>query len=306
MSKDKNLYDILKTTLSVNTISDIAKKLFLSEPYISKLLKQTERKYNVVLINRNNKPIKLTKAGEVFLKDLQIILDSKNELAYDLEPFKKVRKSEIKIAFNQPWLETSAQSVIPFLVHEFPEFTFSFYDQTTNLAQENFLNHSIDIFVGKLLVNKNISSVHFIDSQLAFLIPSSCPLSKIKENTLTPTIFKRFDNQKYISLTDDSFFQAMIDHLFQENEITLNKVVKVSNSLMTRKLALQGMGYTVISKRFAREIAKDKLNVKIINIPKNMLQLNNGISILNSSPEIIKEIGNVLHHFLLNNKNLMD
>lgn len=81
MSKDKNLYNILKTTLSVNTISDIAKKLFLSEPYISKLLKQTERKYNVVLINRNNKPIKLTKAGEVFLKDLQIILDSKNELA---------------------------------------------------------------------------------------------------------------------------------------------------------------------------------------------------------------------------------
>ncbi|WP_103661252.1 LysR family transcriptional regulator [Lactobacillus sp. HT06-2] len=305
MSKEKNLYDILKTASSVNTISEIARRLFISEPYISKLLRQAENKYGVILIDRNQKPIKLTKAGEVFLKDLQTILESQNELTYDLEPFSKFKNYEIKIAFNQPWLETSAQGVIPFLVHEYPEFTFSFYDQTTNLAQENLLNRSIDLFVGKLLVNKNITSIHFTDSSLALLIPSNCSLFKLKETELTPNIFKKFNNQKYISLTDDSFFQAMIDHLFQENEVTLNKVVKVSNSLITRELAIQGMGYTIITQQSAQDIEKEN-EVKVITIPKNMLELSNGVSYLNSSSKIIKEVGNKLYEFLISNKNLIN
>lgn len=304
MSKEKNLYDILKTSLSVTTVNGIAKKLFLSEPYISKLLKQTEAKYHVILLNRNQKPIQLTKAGEVFLKDLRNILESQNELNYDLEPYQNNKEFEIRIAFNQPWLETLGNRIIPFLMHRYPEITFSFFEQTTNLAQDNLLNHSLDIFVGKVLVNRHISSTYFTDSKLSFLIPKSCSLYNLQTNTLTPTIFKHFDNQKFISLTDDSFFQAMVDHMFAENEVTLNKVVKVANSLISNQLAYQGIGYTVAAKNNT-SFQPDQRKVKIINIPENMLQLNNGVSYLNDSSKMVQKVGQELLEYLKNNKELM-
>ena len=53
MNKDKNLYDILRNVSSSTTISNIANKLFLSEPYISKVIKDAESKYHVILIKRN-------------------------------------------------------------------------------------------------------------------------------------------------------------------------------------------------------------------------------------------------------------
>ncbi len=304
MSKEKNLYDILRTSLSVTTINGIAKKLFLSEPYISKLLKQTEEKYHVILLNRNQKPIQLTKAGEIFLKDLRTILESQNELNYDLEPYQDNKEYEIRIAFNQPWLETQGKSIITFLMRRFPEITFSFFEQTTNLAQDNLLNHSLDVFVGKVLVNRHISSTYFTDSKLSFLVPESSPLFQIQARTLTPAIFKHFDNQKFISLTDDSFFQVMVDHMFAENEVILNKVVKVANSLISNQLAYQGLGYTIAAKNNTL-FTPDQQKVKIINIPENMLQLNNGVSYLNDSSKMVHKVGKELLGYLKRNKELM-
>ena len=299
MIKDKNLYDILRSVSSSTTISNIANKLFLSEPYISKVIKDAESKYHVILIKRNKKPISLTPAGSTLLKDLQKIVENRNELEYDLLPYQENSIYEIKVAFNQPWLETSDHNVIEYLMQQFPSIVFSFYEQTTNLAQNNLLNHTIDIFVGKVLVNKVIESTFISDSPLSFLIPKGNPLFELSADTLTPELFPKFDNIKFISLTSDSFFQAMIDHLFEENEISVNKVVKVANSQLADKLMLDSIGISIASSAYASQLTKKYSHCfKEIHIPTNMLQLSNGVSYLKGSPIMVRKIADKLIHFL--------
>ena len=256
MQNEKNLFDILNSVGSCSTIHEISEKIFLSEPYISKLLKQSEEKYEVKLVNRKTKPIQLTKAGAVVLKDLNQIINTRQLLKYDLSPYKDNNEYQIKIAFNQPWLETNSINVIKFLMKSYPEIEFSFYEQTTNLAQQNLLNHAIDIFIGKVLVNEQIDSNYLLNAQLYFLVPDNLMSEELGGPILTQNTFTKFDNLSYISLTDDSFFEAMIDNLFSEHEIQLNKIVKVANSQTAIKLAIEGMGFTVAMEDLAFELSK--------------------------------------------------
>lgn len=139
MNKEENLYDILNSIQTCNTISELANKLFLGQPYISRIIKDAEKKYDVILIYRKERPIKLTQAGELVLNNLRKIIETRNELKYNLLPYKKTVEHQVKIALNQPWLEISADKLLEYLLKEFPNITFSFYERTTNLAQKIYL-----------------------------------------------------------------------------------------------------------------------------------------------------------------------
>ncbi len=299
MTKESNLYNILNTVSTCNSLTEIANKLFMSEPYISRTISDAERDYDTFIIDRKSNPIKLTKAGEVLLKDLRKIMETHNELKYDILPFKKSRDDQLKIAMNQPWLETNTEILIKFLVTTYPEITFSFYERTTNLAQNSLLNHSIDIFIGKYLTNKAIFSKYILPARLYFIIPESCPLFYLNTTELTPNYLKLFDDENYVSLTDNSFFQAMVDNLFNEHEVHLKKTVKVENSLTAIKLAIDGLGYAIGMRDLATKIANNKnKKIKLIHIPENLLQLNIGISRLSKCQNNVAEISNSIEKFI--------
>lgn len=120
MNTEINIYKILNEVTESSTIHEVSERLFLSEPYVSKTIKQAENKYDVILINRKTKPITLTKAGEIVLKNLRQIIEVRNELEYDLLPYKKLKNFEVRIALNQPWLVLYGKKLIEFLVKKRP------------------------------------------------------------------------------------------------------------------------------------------------------------------------------------------
>lgn len=48
-------------------ISHAAKALYISQPYLSKFIKELEQDIGVILVNRNTSPLTLTYAGERYL-----------------------------------------------------------------------------------------------------------------------------------------------------------------------------------------------------------------------------------------------
>lgn len=302
MNTEKNIFNILNSVTECSTIHDISNKLFLSEPYVSKVIKQAESRYVVLLINRKSKPISLTKAGEIVLQELRQIIEVRNDLEYNLAPFRKQQKFELRVAMNQPWLETNAKGLINYLMEQFPQITFSFHEQTTNVAQQSLLTRSIDIFVGKVLMNQEISSEYLFDSKLYFVIPENCPLFNLDGSELDQNDFQEFADIPFVALTDDSFFQAMVDHLFQDNDVGLNKVVKVANSITAMTLAVEGRGIAIGMNSLANQLASQQnKRIKLLRIPDTLLQLSVGVSHLKSSPEITARVSSAIYKYLKEN-----
>lgn len=63
---------ILENVNTSETITKLAAKLYLSQPYVSRLLKEMETEYGLILVDRQDKPISLTNAGRIVLNDFKM------------------------------------------------------------------------------------------------------------------------------------------------------------------------------------------------------------------------------------------
>lgn len=74
-----------------------AKALHLSQPTISKVVKNLEDELNIELIDRSGKGIELTIAGEVFLNEGKKIIGMIEDLSSLLDDMKDLKKGKIII-----------------------------------------------------------------------------------------------------------------------------------------------------------------------------------------------------------------
>lgn len=291
MNQEQLTYKILSISKSCRSITDIANRLYLSQPYVSKKIHEAEIKYHTKLKHRKPLPIKLTRAGEILLESLEKQLELQNQLLIDLSPFKSNSASYIKIATNQPWTTLYGDIIYKHLHHKFPSLNFELTEVTTDLAEQKLLTREIDVFAGKILNNDNIFSNKIFTNRFYFLIPATSSLySKthylriLSKNDLT-----KFNNQNFVSLTDDSFFQKLVDHMLVDNNVNQHKILKVDNHVVGTDAAAQGAGIFVTSYDFAqRWIGIKPFN--LVEIPTILLNFDMAVSYHHKSSILIKSI----------------
>lgn len=285
-----NLYDILSNVESSESITDISHKLYLNQPYISKQLNKAERYYNTKLINRRPLPISLTETGKIVLNSLEKQLNIQNQLKSDLSNYLNSNQF-IKIATNQPWITFYGDIIYKHLHHKFSDYHFELTEVTSDLAEQKLLTKEIDIFGGKMLNNPSLKSTFTFDNHFYFLIPATSSLysSTNYVRVLSRNDLNQFNNQNFVSLTDDSFFQKLVDHMFIDNNIKQNKVLKVSNHMTGTNAAAKGAGIFVTSYDFVEKwIGKEKFN--LISIPETLFNFKMAITTRNDAGLKIKAI----------------
>lgn len=77
-------YQYVLAIAETKSFSRAAEKLFLAQPYLSKLISNLERNLGVRLFDRSKNPLALTEEGQIFVKYAQQILDLENELQQEI------------------------------------------------------------------------------------------------------------------------------------------------------------------------------------------------------------------------------
>lgn len=300
MTKEDLLYDILTEVPHSRTITDIAQKTYMSQPYISQVIHSSEEKYGVKLINRNKLPISLTPAGIKIINDLAHIIEAQNKLAIDLAPLSQNNRSFIRIAFNQPWVMSIGSRITKELKQYYPDTKFLITEQTSNIAESKLETQETDIFTGKMFNNPQITSAYIYRQRLFFIIPKNSKLYQAspKSYLMSKNSLKLLDGEEFISLTDDSFFQKMIDHMFSDNSVKVKINIKVNNTLTATQMAIDGLGTTVSLFDTVKNRLLLNYEFNIVEIPKELLRLDLGVSTnVEASPyikKIAKTIGNLM------------
>lgn len=107
-----------------------AEELFVSQPSITKHIKEMESQYGVQLFERTANRIRLTPAGQICLKHCEILLQNYAELAFDLQQINKTYSGTLRIAAST----TIAQYILPPYLAQFSE---QFPDIQLVLQNEN-------------------------------------------------------------------------------------------------------------------------------------------------------------------------
>ncbi|OLF65566.1 LysR family transcriptional regulator [Staphylococcus sp. MB377] len=88
----KNKIQYLEAIQRSGSISHAAKHLYISQPYLSRYIKDVENDLGVTLINRDSNPLELTYSAERFLDYLHEIEDIDTQMRDELQTISNLKK----------------------------------------------------------------------------------------------------------------------------------------------------------------------------------------------------------------------
>lgn len=234
----------LKIFISVvdnKTMSNAAKKLFISQPSVSQAIREIEEYYNIMLFERLSQRLYLTKDGENLLKYSRYIVGTFDSMEKEF----KNKHSNIYIRIGGSL--TFGTYILPNIMEKFEKkynnIDFKITVDNTKKIEEKILTNEIDIgIVEGETQNTDIIKVPLLKDRLVIVCSTSYELAK-KENIN----LKDLCGKSMIAREDGSKERSQFQKFLNQNNI---KVYCKWNctSVETIKNALKkGQGFSVLS-----------------------------------------------------------
>ena len=119
----------IQTIAREGNITAAAKKLYVSQPSLSQMVRQVESEYGVTLFDRTVSPLRLTYAGEKYLQAAKTMLAANERLENELREIRQENSGLLRLGI-------SVQRAIQILPVALPWFTMQYPKVSVELREE--------------------------------------------------------------------------------------------------------------------------------------------------------------------------
>lgn len=243
----------------LKSFSKAADCLFLSQPTISSHISNLEKELNTTLINRTNKKISLTKAGEILFQHAVNILNIREEAKYKLDEFNGKIVGNIEIASST----IPEQYIIPELICEFnklyPDVSFNLLHYDSQQVVDGIIRGEIDFgIVGAKISHNHLKYIELLNDELLFITQYDPELHQGNAEISLKNILKK----NFIFRERGSGTRSLFENALNENNIdinSLNIVAYVENTEAIKQCVRRGLGVSFLSKRAVEDEVKFNL-----------------------------------------------
>jgi DNA-binding transcriptional LysR family regulator len=108
-----------------------SEKLFISQPPLSRQIKELEDELGAKLFDRNSKKVELTQAGKYFKQEVTQLLDNLDRIKLKTQKISNNISGEFRIAYISSTFSGDIAELIKFLSSKYPFVNFSLYEVPT-------------------------------------------------------------------------------------------------------------------------------------------------------------------------------
>lgn len=261
------------TVADNGTISDAAKKLFISQPSLTNAIKELENEMQITIFNRTNKGIVVSNIGDEFLAYARQVLEQANLLE---EKFLNVKKQSPRFSVSTQHYSFAVNAFVD-VIREFGgnQYDFTLREtQTYEIIEDvSRLKSEIGILytslknkevIMKLIKQNGLEFEELFIARPHVFISSKHPLAAHEEIALND-----LDEYPYLS-----FEQGDYNSFYFSEEIlsTLdrNKNIKVRDRATLFNLAVGLNGYTVSTGVISRELNGENIIARPLKVEEYM------------------------------------
>ncbi|CAM2920957.1 LysR family transcriptional regulator [Paenibacillus sediminis] len=234
-----------------------AESLFITQPTISKTIKNLEEELGVVLLDRVGKKMELTDAGHIIANQAQNIVKSFQTLTSELDDLMNVRKG--KIRFGLPPMVGSSffPKVIGKFHEQYPEVTIQIFEDGAKKVETDVRNGTLDIGVVVLPVEDDVfDCFSFVDEKLKLLLP---PAHRLTDREVV----------KLAELADESFVLFREDFTLHDRIITEcvrtgfqpHVIYESAQWDLISEMVAAGLGIALLPETICREVDESRVHI---------------------------------------------
>lgn len=261
--------------LEYSNYSKAAKSLYISQPYLTQVIKRIETQLNCELINRSKLPYQLTEQGKVYYQYLTSIENNYSNLLRELSALSDMNNKVIKIGVLPSLGSYLLPLFIPTFLSMHPNSKIELSEDIPEKNEKLTQNGELDFWIGQNSrnISPNLKSITWGKHRYYAIIPRSCSLYQkdvpiIPDKTLD--IFELLQ-QKLILTCKGSAIRKQIDHLLNIYKVTPNIIFESAEIHTIKQLATRDLGVTFVPESVPVELCPSKYN--IYHLPIDELNL---------------------------------
>ncbi len=229
------------------SFSHAAKRVFLTQPSLTKHIKHLEEAVNTKIVNRENMGISLTPEGKILYDYARRMLKLRDEAKEKILRAKENESGKIFISAST----IPATYILPHLLKEFKRLFPDIHAYVqSNDSEETLgiiLNNQAEIgFIGKKILNKKLSVETLWEDRLVLVIPGDHPWRKKDYVTLNDILKEPYIIREIGSATR----KITEEYLLKNTDKSLSKfniVCEMGSSESVKEAIISGLGISILS-----------------------------------------------------------
>ena len=155
------------------SFSKAAKKLYVSQPWLSATVKKVEQQLQIPLFDRSTNPISLTDAGRYYIEQIERIMAIEEEMQRHFNEMRSVNNVELHIGSSMFF----CTYVLPKLLTDFcalyPQVTLTFTEGTTSGLTEKLRAGQLDFLLeAECPSGSDIQTFPWASEQIILAVPA--------------------------------------------------------------------------------------------------------------------------------------
>ncbi|MUG32863.1 LysR family transcriptional regulator [Psychrobacter sanguinis] len=245
------------TVADCQSFNEAAKKLHISQPPLSRQIKQLEEELNIELIDRTQRPINLTDAGVFFYEHASRIISEADYLKSMTRRMARTQNT-ISIGFVSSILYGTLPKVISGFRKFYPNIEVKLYELNSWQQIEALKCGKIDAGFGRMrFEDPLIDRVVLREEKLVAAVPINHKFSREKTTSISLLDLQHEPLLLYPKEPRPSLIDQILD-IFEERKIQLSNSSEVRELQVALGLVAAGEGLTLVPNTVAH-IRKDEI-----------------------------------------------
>lgn len=256
--------------LKYSNYSKAAKSLYISQPYLTQVIKRVEGELNCELITRNKLPYRLTEQGKIYYQYLTSLENKYAKLLKDISDVSDMDRTVIKIGV----LPSLGTYLLPLFVPEFldkhPNCRIELTEVLPEKSEKLTQNNELDFWIGQNSrnISPNLNSVSWGRHRYRAVIPRCCDIylentAVIPEGTID---ISKILFQRLVLTSKGSAIRKQIDQLLNVYKVEPNIIMESTDINTVLKLATGNLGLAIIPESVYVKECPTKYNIYPIPI----------------------------------------
>jgi len=234
---------VFSTVANLKSFTRAAEELYMTQPAISKNIKQIEEFYGVVLFRRIGNHIELTEAGNKLLQFANDILKLADEAKEALNEGKLLAEEKVVLSVGSTVGVYILPLVLKRFIKKYPNVQFTIEISNAQKILDKFVEGSIDMgIIGALVHKTSLNYQPFISEELKLIVANNHPWSAVDE-----IVVSDLKGQSFFLREKGSGLRYVVEERLKKAGLELDNVTEMPNNEAIVKLVEAGLGVSIVS-----------------------------------------------------------
>ena len=269
--------ELVYTVYQEGSISKAAQKLFISQPSLSVMIQKIEEDVGVPLFDRTSKPIRLTEAGQEYIKATEEMLHIEKSFHNYLEACQNLQTGSLTIGSNQLLSSLVLPRFIGQFLQMYPNIHLNLIDDNSVVLENMATAGQLDLVLDNHLLDRNLFEQHILRKEwLLLAVPKGFSCNQdleeyqltyedvvagkhLVEGAFAP--LSAFAEIPYVAMTRQNETRRRSDDIFHDAGIKPHNILEIDRLVTLYSFVEQGSAASIVSDTLVQYLQSHSDNV---------------------------------------------